>query len=73
MKLDEFEVPVLRVRDLAGDIAELRELELVRLENSHRGGTYRLSVPLMARWLRMNVDFNEAVVRARDEASEAQP
>ena len=73
VKLDEFEVPVLRGRDLASDIAELRELELVRLENSRRGGAYRLSVPLMARWLRMNVDFNEAVVRARDEASEAKP
>ena len=73
VKLHELEVPVSRIRDLTTDIAELRELELIELDNSHRGGMYRLSVPLMKSWLQVNVDFNEAVVRARDEAIEAQP
>ena len=73
VKLHELKVPVSRIRDLTADIAELRELELIELDNSYRGGTYRLSVPLMTSWLQVNVDFNEAVVRARDEAIEAQP
>ena len=73
VKLHELNVAVLRVRDLAGDVAELRELELIDLDNSYRGGTYRLSVPLMGMWLRLNVDFQEAVVRAQHEAIEAQP
>ena len=73
VKLHELRVPVSRIRDLTTDITELRELELIELDNSYRGGTYRLSIPLMTRWLQVNIDFNEAVVRARDEAIEAQP
>lgn len=60
-QLDEHKVPVPR-RDLTSDIAELRESELIDLDNSYRGGTYRLAVPLMARWVQVNVDFKEAVV-----------
>ena len=69
-QLNEHKVPVSR-RDLTSDIEELRELELIDLDNSHRRGSYRLAVPLMARWLQVNVDFEEAVVQARDEAIEA--
>ena len=37
-------------------------------DESYRGGTYRLSTPLMAIWMRKNVDFDALVVRARQEA-----
>ena len=69
-ELEEHKVPVSR-RDLTSDIEDLRELELIDLNNSYRGGTYRLAVPLMARWLRVNVVFEEAVVQAQHEAIEA--
>ena len=68
VKLQEHGVPLRRDSELDGDIAELRELELLDFDDSYRGGTYRLSVPLMARWLRMNEDFKALVVRARQEA-----
>ena len=63
-------VSLRRVRDLADDVTELRELELLDFDESYRRGTYRLAVPLMAHWLRMNVDFDDLVVRAREEAME---
>ena len=69
-ELEEHKVPVSRC-DLTSDIEDLRELELIDLNNSYRGGTYQLAVPLMARWLQMNVDFKEAVVQAQHEAIEA--
>ena len=64
-------VPLRRVRDLADDVTELRELEVLDFDESYRRGTYRLAVPLMAQWLQMNVDFDDLVVRAREEAMEA--
>ena len=70
-ELRKREVPVRRVRDLDDDLTELRELELLDFDESFRSGTYRLAVPLMAKWLRMNVDFDGLVVRAREEAMEA--
>ena len=78
VNLDLFEVelrrrgvPLHRARDLADDVTELRELELLDFDESYRRGTYRLAVPLMAEWLKMNVDFDDLVVRAREEATEA--
>ena len=73
VKLDELKVPVHRAEELMTDVEELKELELIDWNDSYRGGTYRLALPLMARWLQMNVDFREAVARARHEAIEAQP
>ena len=70
IKLRDYKVPFRRATDLADDIDELRELELLDVDGSYRGGTYRLSVPLMANWLRMNVNFGELLVRARQEAME---
>ena len=61
-------MPLRRDSELDGDVAELRQLELLDLDDSYRGGTYRLSVPLMAKWLWMNEDFTALVVRARQEA-----
>ena len=71
VELRERGVPLRRVRDLADDVTELRELELLDFDESYRSGTYRLAVPLMAQWLQANVDFDDLVVRARVEAMEA--
>ena len=66
--LEKHGVPVRRDRELADDVAELRELELLELDKSYRGGSYRLSMPLMATWLGIDVAFDDLVVRAREEA-----
>ena len=71
VKFHEHEVLIRRATDLADDITELRELELVDFDESYRGGTYRLSTPLMAMWLKKNVNFDDLVVRARQEAQDA--
>ena len=71
VELRKMRVPLRRVRELADDVMELRELELLDFDDSYRKGTYRLALPLMAQWLRMNVDFDDLVVRAREEAMEA--
>ena len=72
LKLRENGVPVHRFSELSDDIAELRELELLEFDDSYRGGTYRLSVPLMAKWLQRNVDFEDVVKRARQDARTAE-
>lgn len=68
LKLDKLGVPVLSGRMLSDDLAALRELELVEYAHSPRGDNYRLAVPLMAQWLRHNVDFEDIVRRAQQEA-----
>ena len=68
LKFEEYRVPVRDDEALADDITELRELELLEIDQSNRGVTYRLAIPLMADWLRMNVDFDDLVERARQEA-----
>ena len=68
MNLQDRGVPVRDVKELADDLSELRELELLDFEDTERGGTYRLSVPLMAKWMRQK-DFDELVARARQEAN----
>ncbi len=68
MKIAEHGVPVRDDKTLADDVTELRELELLEIDESYRGGTYRLSIPLMAKWMRLNVDFKDLVKRARREA-----
>ena len=70
MKLHDHGLPLRRDGELADDIAELRELELLEFDATRRGGVYRLAVPLMAKWLLVNVDFDDLVVRARDEAED---
>lgn len=68
MKIAEQGVPVRDDKALADDLTELRELELLEIDETYRGGTYRLSIPLMRKWLRLNVDFADLVKRARREA-----
>ena len=69
VKLHENGVPIHRTQELADDLEELLELELLDLGDSSRGVTYRLPVPLMAMWIRKNVDFDGLVIRARQEAA----
>lgn len=66
--LQDNRVRVPGIEGLADDISELRELELISFDDSYRGGTYRLSIPLMAMWMKENKDFDETVARAREEA-----
>jgi len=68
-KFEEYRVPVGDDKALVDDITELRELELLEIDESYRGGTYRLAIPLMAEWLRMNVVFDDLVEGARQEAT----
>lgn len=72
VKLRENRVPFRRVSDLADDIRELRELELLDLDGRDHRRVYRLAVPLMAKWLRTNVDFDDLLVRARHETLDTQ-
>ena len=65
MALEERGVEIRGSTDLADDIAELRELELLDFDDSYRGGTYRIAVPLMAMWLQQNIALDELVARAR--------
>jgi type I restriction enzyme M protein len=56
---------------IGDDLEYLRELELIELDKSYRGGTYRIAVPLFGMWIRTSIDFDDAVARAREEAMEA--
>ena len=67
-KLNEIGISDFGDQDLVDDLDELRELELIEFDDTDRGGTYRLAVPLMAMWLEMNVTFDDLMVRARREA-----
>ena len=71
MEFDGCRVPVRRDEDLADEVAKLRELELIEFDTSYRNGTYILSIPLMAKWMTRNVDYDDLVVRARQEAEDA--
>ena len=63
-KLEEHGVALPRKARLGADLDFLRELELLDLEGSTRGSAYVLSVPLMAGWMRRNVDFEQQRRRA---------
>lgn len=72
-KLESLGVQVGKESELGDDLEYLRELELVELDKSYRGGTYRVAVPLLGMWIRASIDFDDAVARAREEAQEAHP
>jgi hypothetical protein len=55
---------------LGDDLDYLRELELVEFDKSYRGGTYRISIPLLGRWIHDSIDLDDARARAREEAEE---
>lgn len=57
---------------LGDDLEYLRELELIELDKSYRGGSYRISVPLLGMWIRQSIDLNDVTTRAREESRESQ-
>ena len=71
-KLEEFGVAVEGEEGIADDLLFLRELELLELVENDLRSEYRLAVPLMASWIRCNVDIEDQKRRARREAQEAQ-
>ena len=65
-------VHVARQSLLGDDLEYLRELELVDFDKSYRGGTYRITVPLLGMWIQASIDFEDSVARAKEEALEAE-
>jgi hypothetical protein len=55
---------------MGDDLAFLRELELIELDPTSGGAAYRLAVPLMAEWIRRNVDRADLRTKARREGEE---
>ena len=70
-KLEELGVLAPRKRAVADDLVYLRELELVEFDETYRGGTYNIAVPLLGMWIHSSIDFDDAVLRAKEEALEA--
>ena len=58
-KLEENSIALSQRDRLGDDLEYLRELELVELEETTRGSAYALAVPLMADWIRRNIDFED--------------
>ncbi len=73
VKLEELGVHVAKESMLGDDLDYLRESELVEFDTSYRGGTYRISIPLLERWIRITQDFSDVLARAREEAEEVSP
>ena len=55
---------------LGDDLDFLRELELLELQETARGSAYVLAVPLMADWIRCNIDFEDQRQQAVRESEE---
>jgi len=69
-KLEENGVAVPRKERLGEDLEFLRELELLDLRPTTRGSAYTLAVPLMADWIRKNVDLEDQRQKAVRESEE---
>ena len=72
-RLEEHGVALPRGQHLGDDLGFLRELELLDLRANRRGSEYGLAIPLMAAWIRRNIDFEEQRRRAVEESEEADP
>ena len=70
-KLEEYGIPIPRQDRLGEDLEFLRELELLELQETARGSAYKLAVPLMADWIRRNIDFEDQGRLAAREGEEA--
>ena len=64
-------VHLRRGERLADDLESLRELELLELRGTRAGSAYRLAIPLMARWIERNEDFENQRRKAVEEFEEA--
>ena len=58
-KLEEYGIVLPHGDRLGVDLEYLRELELIELQRTTRGSAYVLTVPLMANWIRLNIDFED--------------
>ena len=58
-KFEECGIVLPRGDRLGDDLEFLRELELLELQETARGSAYMLAVPLMADWIRRNIDFED--------------
>ena len=56
---------------LGNDLEFLRELELLELQGTRGESAYRLAIPLMAAWMKRNVDFEDQRRKAVEEFEEA--
>jgi type I restriction enzyme M protein len=56
--------------DLDGDLAYLRELDLIEFSGDFGEGQYGLAIPLMAQWIEQQQDADVVTSRARAEAEE---
>ena len=71
-KLEEHGVAVPRGDRLGNDLEFLRELELLELVGAARESAYALAIPLMADWIRQNIDSEDQRQRAVQESDEEQ-
>ena len=69
-KLEEHGIALPRDDRLGADLEFLRELELLELVGTTRGSAYTLAIPLMADWIRQNVDSEDQRQRAVRESED---
>ncbi|MXX40866.1 MAG: N-6 DNA methylase [Gemmatimonadetes bacterium] len=69
-KLEECGIALPHGDRLGDDLEFLRELELLELQETARGSAYMLAVPLMAAWIRRNIDFEDQRQQAVHESEE---
>jgi type I restriction enzyme M protein len=60
----------LTEEELEEDLAFLRELELIDLVGKIGDGHYKLSIPLMGRWIEQQQDFDIVMRKAQAESEE---
>jgi type I restriction enzyme M protein len=60
----------LAEEELEEDLAFLRELELIDLVGKTGGGHYKLSIPLMGKWIEEQQDFDIVLRKAQAESEE---
>ena len=63
-KLEEFGIVLPRSDPLGRDLEFLCELELLRRQGTTRGSAYMIAIPLMVKWIRRNIDFEDQRQRA---------
>ena len=69
-KVEEYGIAVPRGESLGEDLESLRELELLELQDTTGGSTYKFLVPLMEDWIGRNIDFEHQRQKAVRESEE---
>ncbi|MBD1890516.1 N-6 DNA methylase [Coleofasciculus sp. FACHB-SPT9] len=70
IKLEEAEILIPSRKHLGEDIEFLRELELLELDTTGALPVYKLAIPLMADWIRQNIDHEDLRRKAVEEGQE---